>query len=252
MKRVAIMLVFAAACSEDVTATTAPVDYTLHKVRAFAGEHKVVGLDADGDGGVWLAYQMQSAAFDYDDLRLVHLDYAGTKLVEHRYTESTFPVSGIALADDALWINYTGNGVGSRLRKVDAVTGAELASLPIEYGIEDITMRDSLVVLSSIYREFIAFDPQTGTEQWRTPIPELADSESRGIATARDGQSTWVVSIFEGRVVRVDDMGAILERAGFPFSYIDDVTIEDGMHLAVDGTKLVLHRRNQITWYERR
>jgi hypothetical protein len=56
------------------------------------------------------------------------------------------------------------------------------------------------------------------------------------------------VSLGEARAVLVDESGATLEIAAFPFDP-NEGTVEDGFHLALDGSMLVLHRHNQITWY---
>lgn len=190
---------------------------------------------------------MQSAVYTFDDLRIVHLDPSGTTLSELRYTEPEPGVSGIAVSGNAIWISY---GVGleeeRQLRKLDLSSGAELASFPIEAGIQDIAVRDNLVLMSSTWRELAALDATTGIEQWRAPVTELAASYAGGIAATAAG--TWVVSLTESRAVLVDDSGATIETAAFPFG-AESWSADDGMHLALDGTTLVLHRRNQITWY---
>lgn len=247
MKRALVVAACTAACTAEAPAPAIVADYTLEAVQAVAGAHHVVGVDTDGANGLWLAYQMQSAVYTFDDLRIVHLDAAGTTLSELRLTEPEPGVSGIAVAGDAIWISY---GVGledeRRLRKLDLSTGAELASFPIEAGIQDIAVRDNVVLMSSTWRELVAIDATTGIEQWRAPLTDLAASEARGIAVTPAG--TWVVSSTESRAVLVDDSGATIETAAFPFG-VDSWSAEDGMHLALDGTTLVLHRRNQITWY---
>jgi outer membrane protein assembly factor BamB len=247
MRSIFVAFALTACTASEPEPTT---DVSLVKVHAFAGEHHVVGLDVDHEGGVWLAYQLQSGVYTFDDLRLVHLDHAGTKLHELRYTQPDQPVSGLAVAGGALWVNYGGAYLDLRnhVRKLDPDTGAELARLEVEDGIVDLAARDGLLLLSSCWRELLAIDATTGEQQWRAPLPALANSESRGIAS--DGASTWVVALDEARAVRVDDTGATLETASFPFP-ADDWMADDGLHLAVDGTKLVLHRRNQITYYER-
>jgi hypothetical protein len=100
--------------------------------------------------------------------------------------------------------------------------------------------------MSSIWRELVALDATTGLQQWRASIGDLPNSECRGLAATDAG--TWVVSLTESRALLVDDSGTTLESAAFPFG-TEDGTVEDGLHLAVDGEQLVLHRRNQITWY---
>lgn len=248
MKALAILLALVTACSDE-SETAVAADYTLQPVTAFAGAHHVVGIDTDHAGGVWLAYQMQSAVYTFDDLRVVHLDKDGETLAELSYTGDDAIVTGIARGDDGLWLCHCdGNLDKRRLRKIDMTTGADLATLPVENGIQDITVRGNLILLSSTWRELVAVDATTGNEQWRAAIPALADSESRGIAATPTG--TWIVSLVESRAVLVDDTGATLETAAFPYG-AGNWSIDDGLQLAVDGDALVLHRRNQITWYAR-
>lgn len=251
MKRAlaALVVVLAACGTDDGTETPIVADYNLEAVTAFAGAHHVVGIDTDRAGGMWIAYQMQSAVYTFDDLRLVHLDATGATLAELRYTNVDSIVSGIAFTHTGLWLCHCDGDVDyRRLRKIDPVTGSDLATLPVEDGIQDITVRGDLLLLSSTWRELVAVDATSGAEQWRAPIPELADSESRGIAATPAG--TWIVSLVESRAVLVDDSGQTIETAAFPYG-ADNWSADDGLHLAVDGDALVLHRRNQITWYAR-
>jgi outer membrane protein assembly factor BamB len=246
MKR-ALVIAALAACSADEPAPALTADYTLEAVSAIAAAHHVVGVDTDHAGGLWLAYQLQSAGYTFDDLRIVHLDPDGAVLREFDYPGADSMVSGLAFSGDAIWLSY-GREVEdkNRLRKLDPQTGAELATLPSEPGIQDITVRGNLVLLSTTWRELVAIDATTGTQQWRTGIADLADSECRGIAASDAG--TWVVSLIDSRALLIDDTGVTIESASFPYG-TDDWSVEDGLHLALDGTTLVLHRRNQITWY---
>jgi len=251
MKRpiAALVLALGACRPDDGTEPPIVADYSLEAVTAFAGAHHVVGIDSDRAGGMWIAYQMQSAVYTFDDLRLVHLDATGATLAELRYTNVDSIVRGIAVADDGLWLCHCdGDTDYRRLRKIDRSTGADLATLPVEDGIQDITARGHLLLLSSTWRELVAVDATTGSEKWRSAIPELADSESRGVAATPAG--TWIVSLVESRAVLVDDSGATIETAAFPYG-ADNWSADDGLHLTVDGDALVLNRRNQITWYAR-
>jgi hypothetical protein len=250
MMRTLLLVSMLAACgTDDATTSAIEADYTLVPVAAVAGAHHVVGVDTDHAGGLWLAYQLPREGYGFDDLRIVHLDPAGATLAEFRYTDEDSEVSGIALDGDAIWLSYGAQLADKlRLRKVDAKTGAELATLPSEPGIEDIAVRGNLLLLSSIWREIVAVDATTGVQQWRAPVAALASAESRGIAASESG--TWVVSLGEARAVLVDDTGATIAIAAFPFDP-DAGTVEDGLQLALDDKALILHRANQITWYTR-
>jgi hypothetical protein len=135
MKRL-LGIALVAACSADPEpATGSATDYALEPVAALAAAHHVVGVDSDHAGGLWLAYQLQSAAFTFDDLRIVHLDPAGSTVSELRFPEKDSKVSGLAFTGDAIWLSYGLEVKGNnRLRKLDPQTGTELATLPSEPG----------------------------------------------------------------------------------------------------------------------
>jgi outer membrane protein assembly factor BamB len=247
--RRALFAIVLAGCAADAPSGVAS-DYTLQKLDALAGEHHVVGVDVDSKGDLWLAYQIQSDTFVWEELRLVHMDRHRTILDEVTFEGTGPKVSGIAVDGGALWLNLTmsGDDRNPRVRKVALGTGETLAELPTEAGIEDIAIRDNTLLLSNLWREVVAIDKTTGEAQWRSAIPALEHSECRGIASTRDG--TWIVSLTEARIVLVDDAGTQIESAAFPEAE-DYWSVEDGLHLAHDGTSFVFHRRNQILWYGR-
>jgi outer membrane protein assembly factor BamB len=244
MKRAALLLALVG-CAEP---TGTEADYTLQKLDAIAGEHHVVGVDTDGKDGVWLGYQIQTGVYEWTDFQLVHMDRDRTVLAQHAYDASYPIVSGIARDGDALWVNFTHSGYdrNPRVAKIAAATGEILVEYPTEDGIEDIAVRGDTLVLASLWREVITLDKHTGATLARTGIPALKDSECRGITTTADG--TWIVSLTEQRIVLVDDAGTLLESAAFPDAE-DYWMVDDGLHLAHDGTSFVFHRRNQILWY---
>jgi hypothetical protein len=247
MKRALLLAALVACSADEPVAEVTSADYKLEAVTAFAGAHHVVGVDTDRAGGVWIAYQLQSAVYTFDDLRVLHLDAAGATLAELHYTDADAIVSGLAFTGDALWLCHCDGELSRRrLRKIDPATGVDLATLPVEAGIQDIAVRDDLILLSSTWRELVAIDATSGAEQWRAPVAALAHSESRGLAASTAG--TWVVSLLEARAVLVDDSGVTIESAAFPFA-AEEWSADDGLQLALDGEMLVLHRRNQITWY---
>lgn len=243
MKRALLLVSLVAACTD-----TEP-DFV--RVGAIAGEHHVVGVDTDGAGGLWLAYQMSSQSYFYDDLRIVHLDPAGTKLAVFRYTETDLRARGLAVAPDALYIAHSAglDDPKNRVRKLDPATGAELAVFPGEPGIVDLEIRGDTLLASSIWRELIAMDATSGAPLWRSSLPDLDGSWSGGIASTPAG--TWVVDITEWRVLLVDDTGATLRTASVEQDHAD-WWMQDDQQLAWDGKHLVINRGNQIIWYQER
>lgn len=242
----ALLAIALVGCAADPSGVAS--DYTLQKVDALAGAHHVVGVDVDHKGDLWLAYQVQTDTFVWSAPHLVHMDRDRTILDEIELEGTSPKISGIAVDGGALWLNLTksGDDRNPRVRKIAIGTGETLAELATEDGIEDIAIRDNTLILSNLWREVVAIDKTSGEPQWRSALPALANSECRGIASTREG--TWIVSLTEARIVLVDDAGALLESAAFPEAE-DYWSVEDGLHLAHDGTNFVFHRRNQILWY---
>ena len=57
------------------------------------------------------------------DVRVVHLDAAGTKVAEFKYNDEYTQVSGLAFSGDAVWLNYGATGTGNNhIRKLDPVS----------------------------------------------------------------------------------------------------------------------------------
>ena len=227
-------------------------NYELAKVRAIAGELPVVGVDSDREGGIWVAYRLTlSRDFDADaEVRVVHLAADGTKLAEFRYVDDYQRVSGLAFSGSVLFLNYNNTGASdhNRIRMLDPSTGAHLGWLPTEAGIVDVSYRKGALLMSNLWRALIAFDPVTGHELWRAPLTFLDEknSEARGIAAVAG--RTWVASLTDAHLYLDDDSGTLLGSAQLPYGE-DDWDIDVGEQLAWDGSALILHRRNQITWF---
>lgn len=240
MKRAVFIL---AACSTD------PMEMgdELVRVNAFAGEHHVVGVDSDHAGGVWVAYQLQSGPFSWNDLRLAHHAVDGTKLAEHRYQGDDVLVSGIAFDGEALWVSHSNGGdQNNRVRKIDPATGAQLAVLPTSGGIEDVAVRGAQLLFSRGVDMF-ALNATTGALEMSVALDGF-QNDAKGIAVAHDG--TWIVEMTPTRLSLVDDTGVTLATLGLPSAFQDWSGLE-GIHLAVEGDQFIVHRRNQISWYAR-
>ncbi|MBL0218613.1 MAG: hypothetical protein IPQ07_32635 [Myxococcales bacterium] len=169
--------------------------FQLTKTRSIAGELPVVGMDSDRQGGLWIAYRLQTGDYySLADVRVVHLDPNGAKLAEFRYNDEYTTVSGLAFSGDALWLNYGSTGTGNNhIRKLDPATGARIGSFATEIGIVDLTVQNDALLLSNLWNEVISIDQANGGELWRAPITDFDDSTQRGIAAMADGK-LWVAS----------------------------------------------------------
>ena len=222
--------------------------FTLKKTRAIAGELPVVGVDSDRNGGLWIAYRLQTGDYySLADVRVVHVDAHGTKLAEFKYQDEYTQVSGIAYSGDAVWLSYNAVGTGNNhIRKLDPATGARIGSFGTEIGIIDIEAHDDQLLLSNLWNEVIAIDRATGGEQWRMPVSAFEDSTQRGIAATTDGR-LWVASSATNRITLFDAQHQVI--GGGTTNLLDaEWNGVDGLQLGWDGDELLLATRNQISW----
>ncbi len=172
--------------------------YGLVKTKAIAGELPVGGIDGDGAGGLWIAYFLHGwADAAHADVRLVHLDADGNKLLEHRWTEQTRP-SGIAADGDTVWMNMLVGSFSteSTLRQIDASTGVTLRSIPMNEQVIDLDITGDELRLGTFDGDVIALDRTSGQELWRGTLigaPEGYTGTARGFTTDDTG-AMWMMS----------------------------------------------------------
>lgn len=238
---------------DDLGGGTAPDptpsgSFTLRKTKAIAGELPVVGMDSDHAGGLWIAYRVQTG--DYyalADVRVVHLDAAGTKVAEFKYNDEYTQVSGLAFSGDAVWLNYGATGTGNNhIRKLDPVTGARIGSFATEIGIVDLDVHGDELRLSNLWNQVIAIDRTTGGELWRTPITSFEDSTQRGIASTSDDR-LWIASSATNHITLLDAAHNVI-GSGVTSLLDGQWNGIDGLNLAWDGDELLLMVNNQIAW----
>jgi outer membrane protein assembly factor BamB len=225
--------------------------FKLVTTRSIAGEYPIAGVDTDGQGGLWIAYSIQTGDYySLDEVRIVHLDAQGTKTKEFVYRDEFTDISGLAFSGDAVWVNYgrwlagTGN---YHIRKLDPETGARLGSFAAPNGIVEIDVHGDELRLSNQWNQIIALDLQTGGEKWRREVSAFEDGGTqRGIASTDDGR-LWVASWTTSRIHVLDADGdsvgngrtELLERGH---------TVHVGLQLAWDGAQLIMVANHQIHW----
>lgn len=222
--------------------------FQLTKTRSIAGELPVVGMDSDRQGGLWIAYRLQTGDYySLADVRVVHLDPNGAKLAEFRYNDEYTTVSGLAFSGDALWLNYGSTGTGNNhIRKLDPATGARIGSFATEIGIVDLTVQNDALLLSNLWNEVISIDQANGGELWRAPITDFEDSTQRGIAAMADGK-LWVASSASDQITLLDASHRVVGH-GTTTLLDPQWNGTEGLQLAWDGTELLLAANNQISW----
>jgi hypothetical protein len=207
------------------------------QTRSMAGEMPVAGIDSDGKGGLWIAYQIPS------EVHVVHLDASGGTLTDWTYTDAISPIHGVAFAGDSLWIAYAGLPASQQfLRRLDATTGSELQRFATSYGVSDIAAdNDELLLLQ--YGVMSVLDPTTGGVRSHTSFNyEHADE---GIGIAAVGSLVWLAAWDSDTVVLADRDGNVQRQGNVP--YLGQASRRD-MFLAWDGTSLIVEVDNQILW----
>lgn len=215
----------------------------------YAGHSGLAGVESDGAGGFYLAFNDESIDYyAYDTTRIVHSDAA----LEVDYTRFTIAdtftaVSGLALGDGALWVNHSGSFADdNRIRKVDPATGHELASFATEPDIVDLAARDQMLLLSNMFNEIVALDITDGGELWRTNLPFLPEGGTlRGIATNADG--IWVLAQETDLVYVLDDRGTVKRTYSLPGR--QDTYADKTDQLAWDGDRLVIAHDNDLAFF---
>jgi outer membrane protein assembly factor BamB len=221
----------------------------LATTRTIATELPVVGIDSDGAGGLWIASARNATAdyYAHDEVRVVHQDATGAEVARFEYNDEYTDVSGLAFSGDAVWLNYGATGTGNNhVRKLDPHTGERLGSYATGIGVVDLDVRGSELLLSNLWNEVIALDLATGAVSWRAPIAGFEDSTQRGIAST-DDDALWVASWSTPKLFLLD---ANHELIGSGAPHVVDRRYDhgDGLHLAWDGTHVIVALDHQISW----
>jgi hypothetical protein len=221
-----------------------PPSFEITTLRAIAGEHPVVGIDADGAGGLWVAYREPAPAYyDPADVRIVHLAASGDKLSEWRYVDEYAWIGGIASTGTSVWISYVAPE-RHYLRELDAASGTTVRTFASPEQVEDLAW-DGELVMTRAQDEVLALDADTGGMTWHTPVGLFFPTTLRAIATSQDG--LWVAGTTSDRVYLIDRDGAQLGW-GSTELLVPDVNVGRRLHLASAGDTLILAKDNQITW----
>ncbi len=255
---VVCVLALASGCMEEETPDWMPPEPDalpqLLRTRRMAGELPVVGIDSDRAGGLWIAYSLRTGDFYADaDLRLVHVNAAGTKLAELRINDEHINAMGIAFDGTALWLNFANRIDDPYVRAIDATTGAELHHWPVEGGVSDLEVDDARgeLVLSSTFDRVVAIDLATGVETRRLQLrPEHVgwQGEQSALALTPDG-SMWIASRFWDHLEVRDPTGTPIATYTTDLGS-DHHTTDYSLFIAWDAQRgeVIAADENQISW----
>jgi DNA-binding beta-propeller fold protein YncE len=251
MKTLALLTIMLGACTTEPGGSDVPGDlsgqFELATVRTMRGELPIAGVDSDGAGGLWIAYSLSGG--DYyanDDVRVVHLDAAGTKDKEFRFKDEFADVHGIAFDGHAVWLNHSGGN--EYARKIDATTGAVIGSFGTETGVTDLDAFDGELRMSVVWDQVVGLDAETGGQKWRAKEYLETGGAQRGIASMAD-RRVWVASL-DDRIYLLDPKGHIVGAGRHHLLEYDSWTVDVGMYLGWDGHNVIVASDNQIAWLE--
>lgn len=235
-----LLVLAAAACGPDELVT--------HQV--WTPGDGLVGVDSDGEGGLWLAYN-QDYVDDYygtDTARIVHVDRDFHVLREWLFHDSYTSINGIAYSGGAVFVNLGGGfSDDNRIRRLDPTTGQETDSFAMDVGIVDLAVRDDELLLSNMWNQVVGISRINGGEQWRAELALPEGGTLRGIAV--DDAGTWVLCQETDEIYLVDDSGQIQMTyaiPGYQGTYDDHTD-----HLTFDGERFVVTHDNLVVWLER-
>jgi hypothetical protein len=225
-----------------------------HSVSA---EGTICGVDADQQGGVWLVYTTPGdvSAQVYPVVSVVHWDpTTRTRLATFTYADVYSPVSGIALVQGQLWLNYEDIQAGDQvLRVIDPGSGAIVATFATT-GV-DVSAMGSGQILLSTWTAVDVLDSATGGITSSFASPTTVDpSEMGGISFPMTEQGIawrpgeiWVANwympseVFDetGDVIGTVDLSSLLTEGASPTRY-----------LKFDRGQLLVGFGGQLTWYD--
>jgi hypothetical protein len=215
-----------------------PSDIQWQQTRSMAGTMPIAGVDSDGHGGLWIAYQPPGEVY------VDHLDAAGHTLTEWMYPDALTAIRGLAFAGDSIWLNYAGLApVDQDVRQLDATTGSEIQRFATSANVADLAAgTDELLLVQN--DQMVTLDPTTGGVRARTALTHDHPGETRGIAEF--GSLVWLATWDSDTVVLADRTGHVVRQGNIP--YLGYPALRD-VFLAWDGTSLIVEVGNQITWY---
>jgi hypothetical protein len=220
-----------------------PIQYNLTTTRTMAGAHRIVGVDSDHAGGVWIAYQEVTSS----DVTVTHLDVSNTTVTTWTYNDDPSEVSGIAVDDDAVWLNHNAIGtIGTNgVTKLDLSTGTKLLTFETPGNIVDLEIQWGELLLSSYQNQVFGIDRDSGGSDSRM-VTQVIPSTQKGVAAF--GDNVFVSSWDMETLTLMNNSGDILGTETSPLLHLNE-SASVGLFLASDGdNKIILASDSQIAW----
>ena len=231
--------------------------------RAVAAEGHVVGVDADQQGALWLAYDDGTPQLDCTTPRLITLVHwdpiTRTRLATFSYDDEVVQASGLAVVGRNLWLNYGTDlqcapGV---IRELDPSSGAivrTLAGMPNSWDLAAMTDQVLLSTASPVTDSrgtVVTLDGISGgvasTFATKTNYGSSANADNwfqQGIAS-RPGE-IWVAA-----QTATSPTVEIFDESGGDLGAVDvgDLEGSSPVLLAFDRGELLVATGSQLTWF---
>lgn len=263
MRTIAVVLMLASGCalynggssegSNGSGSSGSSAGFTLTLDHSVGAEGIVAGVDADQQGGLWIAYVTADVSCTVDGtVTLVHWDpTTRTRLATFTYVDSTDSASGLALVNDQIWLNrisYCATAAAD-IEIIDPTTGAIVGTAPASQETDDLAAFGTGKVLYSDRENTVYTVDTTGygfTSSFATPVMYTTQM---GVAW-QPGQ-IWVASWDDGSGYVFDESGTPLGSAAFPAVIgLPQQTSATALSLAFDRGQLLVAMNDQLFWLD--
>jgi hypothetical protein len=198
----------------------------------------IYGIDADQQGGLWLALQTNPP------ISLVHLDPATNQTATLTYDDLFNPLVGLALVDGQIWLNYQDDGAHPGIiRVIDPATGVIVGTRPNTMVTNELSaMGSDRALLSDLRGEVAVADSATGAivHTFSTAFA------SRQIGIAWRPGEIWVAG-WDGPEIEIyDEAGTRIGTIALDWLGPPDHLAFD--QLAFDRGQLVVAQTGEVIW----
>lgn len=223
--------------------------YVLTLDHSVAAELDVAGVDADQQGGLWIAYAGDTDCAAYGPVTLVHWDpTTQTRLTTYTYTDDLGAAAGLAIVNGQIWLNRTHPcGALGEIQIIDPASGNVVGSASPSESTDDLAAVDTAHVLYSDSYNMV-YTVDTSTYGFVSSFATDPSTRLQGIAW-RPGEIR--VSSWGGHSASVfDPSGQLLGVATFPsvvgVPQADNVPAQ----LAFDRGQLLVAVDSELYWLD--
>jgi hypothetical protein len=232
--------------------------YQLTVDHSVSAEGTIKGVDADQQGGLWIAYATEG---NYQEnqkpvVTLVHWDPATRqRLATFTYSDFWSEVSGLAIVQGRIWLNYEDIATkDAGIRVIDPASGSVLTTFGTS-GVELAAMGSNRALVSAINQGVLELDTANGGVMRTFASPVVVDPGDMGGVSFTDTQQgiawrpgeIWVANWYMPSAI-FDEDGNVLGTINL--AQLQSVGADPMHHLAFDRGKLLVGTAGQLTWYD--